>query len=235
MKKEIVVLAKSVKRGQYCIAGREIIRKNSKLYIGCWCRPISNHDEGAISHKEARLVGGGSPNFLDIIELILDGNAQDPTQPENWLISPESWRKIGRIRKPSIFNVGVEDPDTLWAGSNGRTDRITTDEYIQNDYNSSICIIKPDKFVMEFYTEYNQFKGYNQKKRRGKLWHKCLLYNLAITDPEMDNKYFSPFPNENEGVKELELNAENCLICISLTPEFQGYHYKVIPKVIEND
>jgi hypothetical protein len=88
---------------------------------------------------------------------------------------------------------------------------------------------------MYIYTEFNEYKGYNQKKRRGKIWYKGLLYNLSITDPEMDSKYFFPFPGIDEGVKEIELNADGCLICVSLTPEFQGYHYKVISKVIEND
>ena len=235
MKKEIVILAKSVKRGHYCIAGREIIRKNSELYIGEWCRLVSSHDEGAISAQEARLVEGGFPNFLDIIEFEVKKNVQDPTQPENWLITPNSWKKIGSITKISVFNVCLEKFDTLWGSSCGKTDRITTADYLQNYHSSSICIVKPEKFIMELYTEYNPFQGYNQKKRRGKIWYKGVLYNLAITDPEIDKKYFRPFPSIDEGVKRIELNPENCLLCISLTPEFQGYHYKVIATVIENE
>jgi hypothetical protein len=235
MKKEIVVLAMSVKRSQYCIAGREIIRKNSELHIGNWCRPVSNHDEGAISPREAQIVGGGLPNFLDIIEITVYENAEDPTQPENWRISSGNWIKTGKIRKSSVYSACVEEPTNLWLGNCHSTDRIATREYIQKNYSSSICIIRPEKFIMYIYTEFNEYKGYNQKKRRGKIWYKGLLYNLSITDPEMDSKYFFPFPGIDEGVKEIELNADGCLICVSLTPEFQGYHYKVISKVIEND
>jgi hypothetical protein len=235
MKKEIVILAKSVKRGQYCIAGREIIRKNSKLHIGDWIRPISNHDEGAISSSEARLLDGELPEFLDIVEIGVVENVQDPTQPENWMISTEEWKKTGAVTKDSICNVCTEKPDVLWESSFGKNDRITTDDFLRYDHDSSIFLIKPERFVMRIYTEYNQFQGYDQKKRRGKIWYNSIEYDLAITDPEIDKKYFRPFPGIDDGVKEFDVVPETCVICVSLTPEFNGSHYKVIATVIEND
>jgi hypothetical protein len=27
--------------------------------------------------------------------------------------------------------------------------------------------------------------------------------------------------------------GDNCLLCVSLTPEFNGYHYKVVAAVLE--
>jgi hypothetical protein len=62
-----------------------------------------------------------------------------------------------------------------------------------------------------------------------------VTYNLAITDPDIDRKYFRPFPGNLEEVKQIPLNPDNCLLCISLAPEFNGYHYKLIAKVIESE
>jgi len=236
MKKEIVILAKSIKRGQYCIAGREIIRKNSEVLLGDWVRPISNHDEGAVSSSEARLLDGNLPECLDIVEIDVVENVKDPTQPENWIISTGTWEKRGAVTKKNQFcNVCTEEPCVLWESSSGKNDRITTDDFLLNNHDFSICMIKPEKFVVQIYTEYNQFQGYDQKKRRGKILYHGTEYDLAITDPDIDKKYFQPFPGINDGVIEFEFIPETYVICVSLTPEFNGYHYKVIATVIEND
>ena len=144
MKKEIVLLAKSVKHGQNCIAGREVIRVADKLQLGTWVRPISNHDEGAIATHEMLLEGGGIPQFLDIIEIEVNKNVDNPTQPENWLIGNAKWKKTGRIGIKSVFDHFVENPPNLWTCAHCQPDRIDTAGYISSGYNTSICIIKPD-------------------------------------------------------------------------------------------
>jgi len=235
MKKEIVILAKSVKHGQNCIVGREIIRNGLKLQLGPWIRPVSDHDEGAVSAREILLEGGGLPQFLDIIEIGVKENVNNPTQPENWLIEKKKWKKTGRIGVKSVFNHFIENPPNLWAGAFCQPDRIDTNEYIKNGYNSSICIIKPEIFSMEICTVFNNFKGREQKRRRGKFFYSGMNYDLAITDPEIDRKYFRPFPGIDDGLKQITMDPEKCLLCISLAPEFNGYHYKLVATVIENE
>lgn len=235
MKKEILILAKSIKRGQHCVAGREIIRTQSRMLIGEWIRPVSDHDEGAISSKEALLEKGGLPHVLDIIQVELKENAENPTQPENWLIDKGKWKKTGKIDSSSLFKHFIETPNDLWISDSGESDRVATDDYLKNNCDSSIVIIRPDEFVMKIYTEYNPFKGYNQKKRRGIFLYNGINYNLSITDPEIDKKYFNPFPGIDDEAKEIVMDTDKCLLCISLTPEFQGSHYKLIATIIENE
>ncbi|MGD0464112.1 MAG: hypothetical protein ABSB74_16645 [Tepidisphaeraceae bacterium] len=58
-------------------------------------------------------------------------------------------------------------------------------------------------------------------------------YEFSLTDPVMD-KYCSPFPKPEDGIKTVELDsAGNCLLCVSLTPPFNDYHYKIVATVIE--
>lgn len=235
MKKEIVILAKSVKHMQHCIAGREIIRNGSKLELGPWIRPVSDHDEGAVSTSEIMLEGGGLPQFLDIIEIEVKGNVNNPTQPENWFIENKKWKKTGIIGINSVFNHLVENPPNLWASALCQPDRINTNEYIRNGYDSSLCIIKPDTFVMEINTIFNDFTGKEQKRRRGKFLYNGVNYDLAITDPEIDRKYFWPFPSIDEETRQIKMDTESCLLCISLTAELHRFHYKLVATVIENE
>lgn len=235
MKKEIVLLAKSVKNGQNCIAGREILRIGSKLQLGPWIRPVSNHDSGAVSQSETLLEGGGMPGFLDIIEIDVKTNEKNSTQSENWLIEKRRWKKTGRIAIGAVFSYFVENPHNLWIGTSNPTDRIGTNNYIASGYNSSLCIIKPDSFEMEIFSIFNEFEGREQKKRRGKFQYNGVNYDLAITDPEIHRKYFIPFPRIEDGKKQIKIDSSKCLLCISLGQEFRGYLYKLIATVIEND
>ncbi|MCI5148863.1 MAG: hypothetical protein D3916_05645 [Candidatus Electrothrix sp. MAN1_4] len=233
-RKELVILAKSVKYGQYCIAGREVIRNERKLQLGTWIRPISDHDAGALSTSDIMLKNGRSPFLLDIIQIDVIRNINNPTQPENWTVNKSTWEKTGRMRIESIFQQVIETPVSLWNDDFCQSDRITTEEYIRNYYNSSLCIIQPKYFVMEISTVYNEFEGRKKKRRRGKFLYNSVHYDLAITDPDIDRKYFRPFPGINDGIRKISMDVTKCLLCISLAPEFNGYHYKLIATVIEN-
>jgi hypothetical protein len=235
MKKEFILLAKSVKHSKSCIAGREIIRSSAKPLLGPWIRPISDHDDGAISWVETMLEGGGLPEFLNIIEIEVKDNVCNPTQPENWLLEKVKWKKTGKIGIESVFKHCIEKPSNLWDSDYGQSDRISTAEYVRNGYDSSLCIIKPDTFVMEICTIHNDFENRQQKRRRGKFSYNGINYDFAITDPDVDIKYFRPFPGISDGVKQIIMDASKCLLCVSLAPEWNGYHYKLIATVIEND
>lgn len=232
IKKELVLLAKSVKYGQNCIAGREIIRNERRLQLGSWIRPISDHDAGALSTSDIMLESGRSPVFLDIVQINVVPNINNPTQPENWTVNKIKWKKTGRIKIESIFQYAIENPMSLWSDDFCQSDRITTDEYIRNGYNSSLCIIQPEFFLMEISTAH--FEGREKKRRRGKFLYNGVHYDLAITDPDIDRKYFRPFPGIDDGIRQIPMDVNKCLLCISLAPKFNGYHYKLIATVIEN-
>ncbi|MBF0234307.1 MAG: hypothetical protein HQK65_14905 [Desulfamplus sp.] len=236
LKKEIVLLVKSIKHSQNCVAGREIIRHGTQLHLGSWIRPVTNHDNGAVNTYEMLYENGYIPEFLDLIEIEVDGNANNPTQPENWLLcNDKKWKKTGKIDRQAVFNYFIEDPPNLWLGNFCQSDRIDTSGYLDKGFSSSICIIRPVFFTMEIFTTFNEFSGREQKRRRGKFAYNGVNYNLAITDPDIDRKYFRPFPGINDGVKQINLNPEKCILCISLAPEFNGYNYKLIAKVIEDE
>ena len=92
---KIVYLANSFKRGGRCIAGID-------LETNRWIRPIGGGYEGAI--RSERLINGAEPKLLDIIEIPLGGNANDlGCQPENRILRPGPWLKVGEIQKDNVL------------------------------------------------------------------------------------------------------------------------------------
>jgi hypothetical protein len=64
MKKDIVILAKSSKHSDFCIAGIDIETLE-------WIRPISDNDltEGAVPREDIRYESGGEINLFDIVRI----------------------------------------------------------------------------------------------------------------------------------------------------------------------
>lgn len=230
MKKEIVILAKSVKFSQYCVAGREIIRSDTGLSLGEWIRPVSGRVDEALNYGEIKYHDNSIPKLLDIVEIDLSGKTGSTTQPENWRVKNTRWEKTGHISQKSL-SYFEESPLGLWVDPSANTDRISSQSFLNQNY-SSLCVIKPNNFKMKISTEFNDFSGTEKKRRRGVFDYNGLHYDLAITDPDIDIKYFQPFPRVEEGIRNIIPNND-CLLCISLAPEFYGYHYKLIATVIE--
>src|ERR1041385_3193531 len=123
--KRILVLANSTKHyPKSCVAGRELIDEGSgKTSWGGWIRPVSNHDEGALSFDERRLSEGRDPNPLDVIQLPLSGRESNPLQPENWRIQQgQAWTKVS-THDASILLSLVEEPESLWLDPAQKSDR----------------------------------------------------------------------------------------------------------------
>jgi len=225
MKKEIVILAKSVKFSQYCMAGREIIRSKSGLSLGEWIRPVSNREDEALRYGEIKYPNNAIPKLLDIAEIHLSEKTGSTTQPENWLTQNVGWAMTGHISKRSLSHL-VEAPQGLWVDPSVNTDRISSESFTKQCYSSSLYIVKPNNFQMKIFTDFDAFAGREKKRRRAIFDYNGLHYDLAITDPDIDTKYFQPFPKMEEGAK-IIIPEKDCLLCISLAPEFHGYHYKL--------
>lgn len=100
MYKEIVVLARSTKRGGYCIAGVDTI-------TGEWIRPISNDvlNEGAVPLSDITYRNGERIEIFDIVKIKLTSYNPTKSQPENYIYdSSEKWEKIGKSSLKEIIN-----------------------------------------------------------------------------------------------------------------------------------
>jgi len=100
----IICLANSFKRGGRCVAGID-------LETNKWVRPIGQGYEGAIGSE--RLIDGTEPKLLDILDIPIGGNADDlGCQPENRILQPGPWRKVGEIKENDVRQY-IEETDRL--------------------------------------------------------------------------------------------------------------------------
>ena len=89
MKKEIIILTKSLKRNGYCVAGIDIS-------TGRWIRIVSNDvkSEHAILKQHMVYSNGKETDIFDVVEIDLVEQISTSIQPENWLLNDKiQWVK----------------------------------------------------------------------------------------------------------------------------------------------
>lgn len=64
-RRHILVLANSIKKGGRCIAGRELLRRQTGWRLGPWVRPVSDAEGGTLHPPHMALDSGGEPSVLD--------------------------------------------------------------------------------------------------------------------------------------------------------------------------
>jgi hypothetical protein len=95
-----------------------------------------------------------------------------------------------------------------------------------------LYLIQPESFRVFIRDE--SFSGKTTRKRRGIFTYRGSEYDLGLTDPQMQEKYFPDFKKRSEGWVDTCPKLVSAL-CISLTPVFEntGYHYKLVAAVFE--
>ncbi len=236
MKKTFLVLANSIRRGCHCIAGREMFQRDGKWFYGPWVRPVSQQGEGEVRTHECLCADGRQPAILDVVEVTLTGKQDCAHQPENYMIdSSVRWHRIGTIPGSSL-GVIEEKPAHLWLQPGTRTDRIHSGVAVTSLAPfQSLYLIRPTKLHFRIWEADDEFRGGPHKNRRAVFMYGGTEYNLPITDPTMDARYFRPFPALNQPPKEIApTNPANCLLVVSLAAPFKdGYHYKVVATILE--
>ncbi len=183
----VVILAKSYKLGQRCIAGI--------FYdTGEWVRPVSREQNGSIDKMLADSV-----SVLDIVEIPFFGKLQSPVkyQRENWLIGPGLWKKRGVIEKRKLLNYCENDGLILH----------TDNEYVAPEY---LNMLPPSEWkslqLVKVQAKFFE-KSYSGKPRKRVLIEdgEGNELDLPVTDEEFLDGFFM--------VKNKELE---CLITISL-------------------
>ncbi len=92
MKKLIVILAKSAKYSDYCVAGIELATNK-------WIRPISRNEEtqDAVPVAALTYADNTEAQILDIVQIDFeDTRVENEIQPENYFFAADTWQKFGR-------------------------------------------------------------------------------------------------------------------------------------------
>ena len=112
-------------------------------------------------------------------------------------------------------------------------DRISPHRLAELRPGFSLCVIKPEELTLAWFSEMNMFKHRPQSKFRARFTYNGLMYELSLTDPLASERFCKPMPAVGERPRTLALkSAHGPLLCLSLTPVFSGFHYKVAATIL---
>jgi hypothetical protein len=233
--KTIVVLANSVKKSGRCLAGKEIIRVGNEWSVGNWIRPVASQAGDEVPVYSMTRVLGREPQLLEILEIPLDAPAALPDQPENWLLSRVgAWKSHGSVKFDDVDRL-LDHPDNLWG---------THMRYVEAGFPqrmaqpTSLYLIQPDMIEpLRVWTEETidgQGRPYDRHRRRVSLRYRGSFHEFDITDPQLQTRYYPKLPAKHESSLDIPLrDPQRTAVCVSLTPVWQGRHYKLAAAFIE--
>jgi len=204
MKKEIVILANSLKNQARCVAGKCTSTKQ-------WIRPVGDAQGKALTNSQITVKNWKGQIWqlktLQKAEISFSAHAPLVNQPENYLIDGSQWLDKFRIQTRELLSF-LDYPNDLW----GNGDRVNFYLIQFNKIiNNSLYLIHVND--LRLYTQYN--------KRRGTFIYNHTSYNFACTDPNFDNIL------QNRS----HIDIKSAILCISLGEPWNGDCYKLIAAI----
>ncbi len=176
-----MILAKSIKYGKRCIAGKDI---NS----GDWHRlGIPDRDDPYAFNQAdlTKYVGNaGGPNVLEKYRIPLLSMAPKNHHPEDWIIdSRHSWQMVGQFNRNDLHALRDNPPYELLQRSPNHTDYILASDVVTTPLTSSLHLVKiePLNAAKIVYIS-GKFGKY---KPRFEFEFNSQNFSFAITDPNI--------------------------------------------------
>ena len=211
MKKILVILAKSAKYGNYCVAGLE-------LSTNKWIRPIS-HDkniEDAVPAANLIYSDNTEAQILDVVEIDFeDTPAENAIQPENFFYKNTAWKKLAHWNLADVEKFcGFDSTDFIFYDDSRRLEIPTINNV---DRKKSLLILPLENFSVNI-----EFRN-DEKKFHANFNYGGVQYeNFGIGDIALREK-FSAKPCGTFFV------AEKAVATLSLTNPFRDNRcYKMI-------
>lgn len=233
MKKTLLILANSIKKGGRCVAGIEITNTDlDNPVFGKWIRPIDGTQEEGTLRAMTTYVGGKFLQPLDIVEIEFVSKADDPNHPEDWIIGTTEWKRLGSYDKEILSSLPQSSVDqwgrekSVVAGSQGTTLQL-------------IKLSRDTKVDAGYF--YNSYKRLDQFKTTIHFPDGRFGYECSITDPFFTAAHnFAPGSIPKESPKTLILPA-GTLVVLSLTPPLTpsnsniARQYKIVAAIFETN
>lgn len=196
-KRQIIVLSKSSKYQDYCVAGIDI-------YTGEWIRPITNNtvkENGIPKNAFVDNLTKKSIELLDVIEVNLERKDTNTLQPENYILANFEFQYIGTKSLDDVNEIIVKTQrpyEHLLGYDDSRFIPVYEDiiDFVEKNDNRSLLFV--NAFNIRIYNDINYrnetktYADFTTYSNNRFLTHK----RWAITDetqklnPEDKNEYF---------------------------------------------
>lgn len=231
--KRLVILANSVKRNHWCVAGKELFPQAQGWTPGLWVRPTDPTYEGAISEVTMRCQNGRMPAVLDIVDVPCLKHLGDANHPEDWLVdATRPWRHHGIFPCAQVDTL-CDQPSHLWSAR--LNPHKVREGYVSKMLRpATLYWIKPEGSMQISLFKEASRAGPAKLRRVLRLRYRDTEHEFAITDPRLEDNYLGSRRVYSEKPVELELTQNGDLfLCLSLTPSFHGAHYKIAATIWE--
>lgn len=214
MTRDIVILAKSNKHSNYCIAGIDINTCE-------WIRPVSSLTdiERAVPKCDVIYSNGEELNVFDVVRISFLEHIPTAAQNENYLYDEtKRWVKVGEL---SPTDIEVYDESLYVDYIFGNTEKSITERYLTGKSLLLVKIDDPSVFIKTFETKKISFNfHYNGEEYR----------YISVGDPNV----LEAFNSKNDGIYDL---GRSCYAVFSLTDKYQynGKYYKMLASIISLD
>ena len=213
MYKEIVILAKSSKHDDYCIAGIDI-------NTGEWIRPISTNKlyEGAVPLKDILYEDGTELQILDKVKIKLLSHKPTLAQPENYIYdATEYWEKTGVMSLNQIIrDRGFDAPRYIFCNS---AKELSDDDLDGQGSLLFICAENSRIFIKTF--------DNGDRRLQFNFYYNGESYNFFKISDENIRTQFASYPDGSYNCK------ENLPVVFSLTDKYirTGKYYKMVAQI----
>lgn len=231
----MVILANSRRAGGRCIAAKEVQVGSGGIVPGGWVRPVApagSSEEGELGLAHCLSSGGRPIQVLDIARCQFMGPAKGLHQPENWRLARQSaWELVDACPVQCLEDL-TDHPSGLWDESDSSENyrRISVDAPASAFGGFSLALIRPKGFAIHCQRGYNSWRGRTTQENTGQFEFAGRTYACRITDDAFEAQYCQM---TRDGTREFPSPfGDDCLLCMSLSAPFKGYHYKLIASII---
>ena len=213
MKKNIIILTKSIKHGGFCVAGIDTAN-------GEWIRLISSNvnNEHAVSYEDMIYEDGREVEVLDVVEVDIISACPSRIQPENYLYNENvKWKKIRMSDIDEVIDIhGIDEPRFVF----GNSDAKLTDENV-NLAGQSLLLLeveRPQYFIKTFPD--------GKKVQLNFVYNGQVYRYIKVTQQDIHNYFL----NQPDGA----YNARTNFFVFSLTDKYElsGKYYKVMAQAL---
>lgn len=235
-KKFLLVLANSQKKGDRCVAGKILTpNENGTCDVGRWVRPVHpGQSEGAIP-LEMTMVDHQWLAPLDVIEIGLAKPMGDPDHPEDWQIDPNTpWRKAAVVSKAYMPQL-CDDPEDLWGIDSAFSRRVPSGYVPTMTTPSTLRLMTPSApcVVKGFMEDRKDGRGPRLRVRL-EIPHNDTIHTFDVKDLAFIVRYGIKEHVFQYGQFQLRYpEPAKVAFCLSLTPPFNGFQYKIAAAIIE--
>ncbi len=216
-----------------CIAGREVFRAGTSISFGAWIRPVSpdgEASEGELLPRHCLTGAKQGIEVLSIFEIPLARQRSDHGQPENWdVVTDRPWTRVGTLRRLNLHAL-LELPPHLWDVGTPGERKVRADAPLDVRGDTSLALIRPAGFKTWVQREQKPWNDYQTTTMRGVFKYEGREYEFDITDDS-----FAPHLRSAAKLERTEYRppfGDDCVLCVSLSAPYKGYHYKLIAAVI---